>query len=190
MEEIWKDIQGYEGLYQVSNLGRIKSLDRTVSHIGETTRNLKGKILINKLTPKKYYKVELSFNCVYKTHEVHRLVAKAFIPNSNKKLEINHKNGIKTDNRVENLEWVTHRENLIHSYHVLGNKCGFGVLKKTYGEHNVKSKLKHDDVIQIIKNKKNGISTKELSIKYNVSTNTIHGIFIGKYWKHIDRSNI
>ena len=115
--EIWKDIQGYENLYQVSNLGRIKSLDRKVK-VGIKNNDIvlhKGKIL--KLNQKRngYLSVDLSKEGIVKTISVHRLVAIAFIPNVDNKMQVNHINAKKYDNRVENLEWCSYEENKEHA---------------------------------------------------------------------------
>lgn len=106
MEEIWKDVVGYEGLYQVSNLGRVRSLDRIINH-----RKLKGKILSQAYDTKGYLFVNLSKNNVAKPKRVHRLIANAFIEKINGKDYIDHINGIRDDNRIENLRWCTHQEN-------------------------------------------------------------------------------
>lgn len=113
MKEIWKDVVGYEGLYQVSNLGRVRSLDRVVNITGRGTRKLKGKLRKITLDSKGYPSVSLSSgNCVDKGHRVHRLVCEAFIPNPENKLYVDHINTVRTDNRVENLRWVTFDENM------------------------------------------------------------------------------
>lgn len=101
--ETYKDIKGYEGLYQVSNLGNVKSLRRNI--IKKPSINSRGYISIN-----------LSVNKVIKSMTIHRLVALHFISNPENKREVNHKNGIKTDNKVENLEWTTSSENVQHGY--------------------------------------------------------------------------
>lgn len=112
---MWRDVVGYEGLYQVSNMGRIKILEKIYSTI-------KNKSSIKKQRFKKsYLTVSLWKKCKAKTFFVHRLVANAFIEIIYNKTFVNHKNGNKADNRVENLEWVTASENSIHSARVLGN---------------------------------------------------------------------
>ena len=107
MEEIWKDIKGYEGIYQISNFGRVKSLiypKEKIMNIYNFRRDEeKGK---------GYWRVRLIKNSSYKYFFVHRLVAEAFIPNPNNYATVNHINGIKTDNRIDNLEWCSLKENI------------------------------------------------------------------------------
>ena len=108
-KEIWKDIEEYEGLYQVSNLGRVKRLKGkyvSVERILKLCRHTDG-----------YLQVGLCKNGKRKTHKIHRLVAQAFIPNLEKKLEINHIDEDKTNNNVNNLEWSTRKENCNHGTH-------------------------------------------------------------------------
>lgn len=111
MEE-WKDIKDYEWLYQVSNMWRIKSL---TWHSGNKHIN-REYIRKNKLNNKWYEEISLWHNNTRKHCLIHRLVAQAFIENPENKPQVNHINWIKTDNRLENLEWMTAKENIRHSF--------------------------------------------------------------------------
>lgn len=106
-QEIWKDIEGYEGLYQVSNFGRVKSLNKY--------HHKREQILKPNLKSDGYYETSLSKNSKPKWVRTHRLVAQAFIPNPENKPQINHKDGNKLNNCIENLEWVTNKENIDHA---------------------------------------------------------------------------
>ena len=113
--EIWRDIKDYEGLYQVSNLGNIKSLKRTITYQNGKVIHLKEKILKPKLC-NSYAYIELSKNNKAKHFYIHRLVAQEFIKDYNKKLEINHKDFDRSNNKLENLECITKYENWKYSY--------------------------------------------------------------------------
>ena len=115
MKEIWKDIVGYEGLYQVSNLGNVKSLERIVIKKDNKKYLQKEKILRLGLSDKKYYTVSLFKNGKGKTYRIHRLVAEAFIPNPNNYPCVNHKDENKQNNCIDNLEWCTNKYNLNYS---------------------------------------------------------------------------
>jgi len=112
--EIWEDIDGYEGLYQISNLGRIKSLPRTITY----TVKMETKELIMKpsVSSSGYCGVNLKGIGKVKRLNVHRILAKTFINNKNKKKCVNHKDGNRLNNNLSNLEWVTHSENSKHAY--------------------------------------------------------------------------
>ena len=116
--EIWKEIKGYEGLYQVSNYGRIKSL----SHINNLGRFRPECILGNRLTDRGYHTAVLYNNGKPKSFRVHQLVAKAFIDNSLNKPHVNHLDGVKSNNFVDNLQWVTISENQKHAFKIGLNK--------------------------------------------------------------------
>ena len=118
MNEIWKDIKGFEGRYQVSTLGRIKSLPRKVNnHTGELM--IKEKILKQRHDFKGYLRIDLRDNDGKRRYlGVHRLVAETFIPNLDNKPQVNHIDGIKDHNEVSNLEWVTNGENQLHAFRI------------------------------------------------------------------------
>ena len=153
MTEMWKDIKGYEGLYQVSNLGRIKSVER------KKQNHSKLQIVPEKIKQahQQYgkYKNEYLVVNLYKNNKgknvfVHRLVAEAFLDNFSKELEVNHKDGNKQNNTIDNLEMLTRSENIKHSYEVLGrkrNKALLGVIgyqnktSKETGQYDVNGNL-------------------------------------------------
>lgn len=118
MNEVWIDIPQFDGLYQVSSLGRFRSVTRTV-RFGKQKRVVPGVIL--KTSPKGNGYLKISI--LKRTYLAHRLVASVFVSNPFKFSQVNHKNGNKEDNRVENLEWVTSSQNHKHAYEVLNRQC-------------------------------------------------------------------
>lgn len=118
--EIWKDIKGYEGYYKVSNLGNIKRIETVIRYKNNGLRNYPAKVLKQEKIMEGYLRVVLMKEGVKKRFMSHRLVAEAFIPNTENKPFVNHINGNPNDNRVENLEWCTQSENEKHSINILG----------------------------------------------------------------------
>lgn len=132
MDIQWKDIKGYEGLYQISNTGLVRSLSYNQKKF---TRELKQYL------KRGYCQVGLSFQSETKWYSLHRLVALHYIENPANKKTVNHKNGIRNDNRIENLEWLTHSENSLHGYRVLNrdrNPCKSNLGKFGKDCHNSK----------------------------------------------------
>ena len=115
MEEVWKDIKGYEGLYQVSNLGRVKALEKRVD-IGKCHKNFKEHFLAEGIS-RGYKFVVLCRDGKNVTRRIHRLVAETFMPNDNKSLQVDHIDRNRSDNRLCNLRWVTKLENM-HNTHI------------------------------------------------------------------------
>ena len=175
-EEVWKDIYGYEGAYQVSSFGRIKALPRNIpgayknrEFIKKTTHDTYG-----------YPIVSLSKNGKSKTFTIHRLVAKAFIPNPNpnRLKEVNHKDENKDNNHTENLEWCTTQYNLTYGHR----------LDCAKGERNKLHKLTEEQIKEIRQTYIKGnlqYGSSALGKKYGVSHTAIRFIVRNKTWKHI-----
>lgn len=173
--EVWKDILGYEGLYQISNLGRVKSIDRIVfRRKKDATRMiiLKGRVLSYHLSKKGYAQVVLSKNGKTATNLVHRIVACHFIQKPLNKEAVNHINCIKDDNRAINLEWCTNNENTLHAK---VNKLLKGP-KHLKGEYHPMVKLVEKEVVEIKKMIKDGSPLQTIANKFNVSKSNIYSI--------------
>lgn len=175
MEEIWRDIKGYEGCYQVSNFGRVKSLDRYVATTGNSSgqRFIKGKIKKqndwNIKNGGSYYAVSLSKNNKNVRYLVHRLVAEAFIPNPDNLPCINHKDENKYNNNVENLEWCTIEYN---------NK--YGTARKRGSEKTRKPILKFDTNGNLLKKY---ISLIVASVEENISKGNLENVCVHRNGK-------
>jgi len=180
MQEIWKDVNGYEGLYQVSNLGRVESLQRDV--------NL---ILKPRLRRDGYLIVSLSKNGKVKSKPIHRLVATAFIPNPDNKKTVNHKDGNKLNNHVTNLEWNTSSENNKHAYNI-GIKIG-SMTGKFGNEHNRSTKINQYNKIGVFINSFG--SSHEIKRKLNINPSHVISVCKGKrktaggfIWKYAEEN--
>ncbi len=175
--EIWKDIKGYEGYYQISNIGRVKSLSHSILRKNNCKQTFKERILKDRYKQNRglltYKIVDLTINNIKKTFHIHRLVAIHFIPNPENKLEINHINGIKDDNRLENLEWSTMLENHEHAF---ANGLVKNPRKKTIQYDDNKNVICRYNSRAEVANKYNIVSSRiTIAIKKNYRA-------IGFYW--------
>lgn len=171
--EIWLPIEGFEDSYEISNTGKIRSL--------ATKKGMWGKELKLLITNNGYYRVSLRKNNLPFFNLVHRLVAKHFIPNSENKLEVNHKNGIKIDNRAENLEWNTRQENRSHA---INNKL------IRFGENHGRTLLKEKDIHDIRFFCINRVPKLLISQKYKISIATVRDILYGDSWNYMNLSRL
>jgi hypothetical protein len=171
MTEFWKDIEGYEGLYQISNKGRVKSL-------GNKHRK---SVMILKPTIEYYgyHTVSLCRNQEGKTKKVHRLVAKAFVSGYDDTKEINHKDGNKLNNIPENLEWVTVKENAQHAFRI-------GLRKNSKADKHPERKISSEDVFCIHGLYLTGLFTQlDIGRMFGISDGHVGMILDGKRWKSI-----
>jgi len=170
MEKIWKTIPGFSR-YKASSNGEIY----TPNWKGGKT----GKIMKPAPDPFGYLRTVLvDDNGKNTTVKVHRIIAQTFIPNENDLKEVNHLNGNKSDNRVENLEWVSRKQNMIHAFQ--------NGLQNNRGINNPISKLTEQDVIEIrAKFMPRIYGRKELAMEYNVKESTIKDVILRKSWSHI-----
>lgn len=182
MNEYFKELKGFEGLYVISNYGTIASNDKIVKN-RSGFRKVKGKTLKPKIDKYGYFRIGLTKDGNQKYYFVHRLVAETFIPNINNYPIINHKDGNKKNNYINNLEWCTQSENVKHAYNT-GLKIGKGAKHK--GASNPNVKLSETDVLKIIRDKKNNINIKESYLKYKekISFKGFEQIWYGYTWKH------
>jgi hypothetical protein len=178
MEEIWKIVANTEGRYEVSSMGRIKSLPFTIEVKGKSSFVTRERILRLGTDRDGYDVFVCSINSKRYTKRGHRVVAETFIPNPNNLPQVNHKNSIRNDNRVENLEWVSERDNMMHGIE-------YGNVKPTKGEINGMSKLTKDKVIEIRAAYETGRSYAEIAKDYDVGGGAIGKIIRRERWKHI-----
>lgn len=145
-EEIWKPIKGYDGLYEVSNMGRVRSLDRkslVKNSEKKIARNIKGKVLKSVDNGHGYKLVNLAKNSKTKKFYIHRLVAETFLPNSETKLQVDHMDFNKANNKVSNLRWVSAIENIRHN---IENDRFYYVGHKNKGRISSKGKIVQFDL--------------------------------------------
>jgi hypothetical protein len=183
-EENWLPICGYEGLYEVSNLGRIRSLPRMVgSRWGKGKKPVPGKL--KKPTQKPldrkgggYWCVHLYANCKFAPFFVHRLVAEHFIPNPDELPQVNHKDGDKANNAASNLEWMTAQENCRHA-------LAEGLYEQARGEDCGNAKVTEADVVDIRRLVAGGMMHKEAAELYGIGRKAVTKIVNRQRWKHV-----
>lgn len=168
MTEEWREIEGYEGLYQVSNLGRVRSLDRVVMKSNGVLLLVKGRILKLRPDTNGYIRACLSKDAVEICHSVHRLVAMAFIDNPLNLLEVNHKDENKKNNSVDNLEWCTSLYNNNYGSHNERHSKTCREKKMYIGGSNPRSrKVRCENIIFDC--------LKECAEHYSIKYHTMHG---------------
>tara|TARA_R110000851_G_scaffold298994_5_gene454801 strand:+ start:39 stop:590 length:552 start_codon:yes stop_codon:yes gene_type:complete len=180
MEEIWKDIENYEGFYQVSNLGKVRSLDRSVTGKDGIIQKLKGRNLKGAFNNKGYPTCCLCRNAILKTVLISRLVAKSFVDNPNMLPVVDHIDDKPKNNNYKNLRWCTQSFNIQKS-HDLGRSPA------VCGEAHRSAKLNDMKVLTILTLLKNGKTVTELAKEYGVTYSSIAGIKNGLYWKHVTK---
>lgn len=187
LTEEWRDVKGYEGYYQVSNLGRVKGLDRWITRNGRQRFQL-GIILELQYTQKGYTIVRLHKDNVGKTIQVHILVAQAFLPPCPGEIgckpgfyQLDHDNEIKNDNRPENLKWILFEDHLKKSL----TSENFKKLNRK-GSANSRSKLTERDVKNIRQDYR---PASEIAKDYNICETIIHRIIANKLWRHVEYLN-
>lgn len=175
--EIWIPIKGYEETHEVSNTGKVRSVDRMIPQ-GVHERKLNGKELTQFKTNDGYSIISLSRDASCKTKIVHRLVAINFIPNSENKPHVNHLDGNKTNNHVSNLEWATISENAIHAFKNKLRVSPFGV-------DNGNSKMTDESIKEIRRLLNNGTTQVCVAKMFSISQSTVSSIKLKGTWSHL-----
>jgi len=176
-DEYWAYVPQYESIYMVSNIGRVKSMPRKIIK-GKRTYYT-GELVLSHCFQKGYRQLVLHNGVKKRSYRVHVLVAMAFIPNPQNKPNVNHINGRKDDNRVENLEWTTQKENVRHAFSI-------GLVTIPKGSEKHSAKLNESDVIEIRRRFKDGVKEyTAIGREYGVSPTCIKYIIQNKSWKHV-----
>lgn len=164
MPEIWREAVGYENLYRISNLGNLQDI-------------LTGKIRKSSLNSRGYPQLHLWRNGKKRNHTIHSLVMASFVGDRPTMMDINHRNGNKTDNRIENLEYVTRSQNIKHAFSI-------GLISKQ-GEKNPRAKLTDALIFSIRQLRKEGMTGRMLSRKFGISDGHVSDIVHHRLWAHV-----
>lgn len=180
MEEMWKPVLGFEGLYEISNLGRVNRLKRVIRQKARVMQNhtLKEMFLKIQTNIDGYYVVKLSKNGRVYEKRINRLIAEAFIPNPKNLPVVNHKDTIKTNNSVSNLEWCTVAHNNRHAF-------ANNLMNHFKGEEYPGAKLNVEKIKYIRKKYKAGKTQKELAELFQICQQAVSKIIHRKLWGHI-----
>lgn len=172
--EIWKDILEFKGLYQASSLGRIRSTPRTITRSNGRIHTVRSKVLKPAKDSNGYLRVGLIKEGKLNTRKVHRLVLSSFVHKEGK--EVNHLDGVKDNNKLSNLEWVSRSENVKHAFKT-------GLATPLRGSKNPTSKIDEHQALTIKNYLKDGMGPTEISRIMKISVNICKDISRGKTWK-------
>jgi hypothetical protein len=175
MVEQWKAVAEFKGMYEVSNLGRVRSLDHKVRSRWGCLRTVRGQVLNLQLYGR-YLSVGLSKNSRLRYIRVHRLVATAFLENPENKPEVHHKKNPKTNNRVSNLEWLTKAEHDVVT---------MALSQHPKGSKNSCAKLTETQVIEMHQLRAQGWLLRELAALFGTCAANVSNVLAGRRWKHV-----
>lgn len=176
VDEIWKDVVGFEGYYQVSNLGRVRSVDRIILYKNGRQSFYKGQILKPRIARHGYYQLVLREPSVKKSFTVHLVVAPAFLGDRPKGFHVNHIDGDKLNNRVENLEYCSPKDNTHHAFRL-------GLCDTRIGDNHHGAKLRDSDIPVIRDRVLQGHTHKAIAEDYGVCAATISHVVAGRNWE-------
>lgn len=175
--EIWRDVVNFEGFYEVSNYGNVRSVDREIKYEDGRVYSYKSKILSFNNTKQGYYSAHLYKNCVRKNRKVHIIVAETFLPNPLGLTDVNHKDGNKLNNHVDNLEWTSRLQNMQHGFSTgLINNTGTNHGNNIYSDE----QIIHVKRLLVLRR-----PHKEIEAVTGVKKGTIEQISQGRQWTHL-----
>lgn len=177
MEETWKPVNNFEGCYEVSNLGRVRSVERIITYSDGRAYKYEQRILNQTLNKKRgYFYVKLSKNMKTKNVQVHRVVAETFLQNKNNKNVVNHIDGNKQNNKVSNLEWISSKENSEHAVKK-------GLTKSGHLSH--RARFSKEEVLEMRRKYTSGVRQTDIAKEYGTDDSTMFAILKLKTYKNI-----